>query len=351
LRERYGRIYQLPSFWAEAGLDTKLWLIDYHSRETVHEKAGNLEIDSTPVRALAFPKHWLYQYFAATEKYDVIVASGDCYIGLAAYVLARRTRARFVFDVYDKYDEFGGYHSLPGFDLFSFLLKRADARLFASRALMRDLGNADHDVLVPNGVDPRCFFPRAKEESRIALGLPPNALLVGYFGGMDPDRGATDLIAAVRLLRDEGMNIELLLGGKTVAGLDVRQPGVRYLGNVPYERIPIALSACDLLALPYRRSAYIDAAASCKISEAIACRRPLVATVTPNLVENFPSQARSLEGLLAATGDPVDLARVIRAQLRRRVLVDMPSGMSWSDISMNVANRLENMTQANKVLP
>jgi glycosyltransferase involved in cell wall biosynthesis len=157
---------------------------------------------------------------------------------------------------------------------------------------------------------------------------------------MEPDRGVADLIAAVQLLRDEGMNIELLLGGKVVASLDVRQPGVRYLGNVPYERMPLALSSCDLLAVPYRRSAFMDAGASNKIAEAIACRRPLVATMTPNLAANFPSQAQCLDSLLAIAGDPADLARVIRAQSERRMLVDMPASMGWADISMDVAERL-----------
>jgi glycosyltransferase involved in cell wall biosynthesis len=340
LRERYGRIYQLPSFWAKAGVETKLWLIDYHSRGMVFEKIENVEIESTPVRIFAFAENWFRQYFARDKKYNVIVASGDCYIGLAAYVLARRARARFVFDVYDKYDEFGGYRGLPGFDPFSFLLKRADVRLFASRVLMHDLTKAEHDILVPNGVDLWHFFPRDKEESRIELGLPRDTLLVGYFGGMEPDRGVADLITAVQSPRDEGMNIDLLLGGKTVAGLNVRQPGVCYLGNVPYERMPFALSACDLLAMPYRRSAFMDAGASNKIVETIACLRPLVATMTPNLVANFLSQARCLEGLLATTGDPADLVRVIRAQSERQVLVDMPAGMSWADISMDVTDRL-----------
>ncbi|MDR2164196.1 MAG: glycosyltransferase [Zoogloeaceae bacterium] len=340
LREQYGRIYQLPSFWAAAGVKTKLWLIDYHSGKAVQEKAENLEIESTPVPGFLFLGNWLSQYFTTKDKYDVIVASGDCYIGLAAYTLARRARAQFVFDVYDKYDEFGAYHGLPGFDPFSFLLKRADIRLFASRTLMHDLGKADRDILVPNGVDLRRFSPRDKKESRIELGLPLDMLLVGYFGSIEPERGVADLIAAVQRLRDEGMNIELLLGGKAPADMDVRQPGVRYLGNVPFERVPLALSACDLLAVPYRRSVFMDAGASNKIAEAIACRRPLVATMTPNLAANFQLQAQCLDGLLAIAGDPADLARVIRAQSERRVLVDMPIGMSWEDISMNVADRL-----------
>lgn len=340
LREQYGRIFQLPRFWAEANIETKLWLVDYHTKEAIHEYSECLEVASTPIRNFSFSKNWFRKYLSTTDKYDVIVASGDCCIGLAAYILARRMRARFVFDVYDKYDEFDGYRRLPGFDPFSFLLKRADVRLFASRALLQDLGNVNQDILVPNGVDMQRFSPRDKEQSRIELGLPSDTLLVGYFGSMEPDRGVADLITAVQLLRHEGLDIELLLGGKASANLNVNQPGIRYLGNVPYEKMPIALASCDLISVPYRRSAFMDAGASNKIAEAIACQRPLVATMTPNFAANFPSQAVLLDGLLATAGDSTDLARVIRVQSERRVLVNMPGGMSWADISMNVADKL-----------
>jgi glycosyltransferase involved in cell wall biosynthesis len=340
LRDGYGRIWQLPRFWAERGVDTKLWLVDYHSTERVRERVGTLEVVSTPIRGFSFLMTWLRARFAAGERYDVVVASGDCYIGLVAYFLAHWTRARFIFDVYDKYDEFGGYYRFGGFDSFSFLLKRANTRLFASRALMETLGNADRDILVPNGVDVQRFLPRDRQESRMAFDLPLDTLMIGYFGGMEPDRGVADLIAALQLLRGEGMNIELLLGGVAPANLDVHAPGVRYLGNVPYERMPVALACCDLLAVPYRRSAFMDAGASNKIAETIVCGRPLVATLTPNLTENFSSQAKQLEGLLANPGDPADLAHMIRLQAERRVLLELPVDMSWEEIAEDVMDKL-----------
>ena len=338
LREGYGRIWQLPWHWARAGIATRLWLVDYHTKETAQEVHDSLDVLSTPVRNLSVFRQWVRESHHVDRNVRVVVASGDCYIGLMGYLIARRLNARFVFDVYDKYDEFGGYRSLPGFDLFRGLLRRADTRWFASRALMHELAvDASHDHLVPNGVDLQRFAPRDKRESRREAGLPEESRLVGYFGGMEPDRGVADLIAAIQLLRADGMDIELLLGGKSVSGLDVHQPGVRYLGNVPYDRMPAMLASCDLLAVPYRRSAFMDAGASNKIAEAIACHRPLVATSTPNLMANFPVQARQLGNLIANPGEPPDLARVIRMQLDQQILMEMPVGMSWLEIAMATA--------------
>lgn len=343
LAERYGRIYQLPWHWANAGVDTRLWLIDYHGREHARLADGALDVQSTPIFSLTALRRGMAELTksrAAAPR--TIVASGDCYIGLLAYRIAQRVRAKFVFDVYDKYDEFPGYRRFGAFDPFRFLLDRSDARLFASRALMHSLGRPHSpNWLVPNGVDTARFRPLDQHASRRATELPDDALLIGYFGGMEPDRGVEDLIAAVRLVRTEGSRIELLLGGKPPAGLDLGGPGLRFVGNVPFERMPEMLASCDLLAVPYRRSAFMDAGASNKIAEAIACRRPIVATRTPNLMANFPAAAAHLGELLAEPADPVDLGRAIKAQLAKRRLVEMPDGMTWTDISATLAAQLQ----------
>jgi glycosyltransferase involved in cell wall biosynthesis len=98
--------------------------------------------------------------------------------------------------------------------------------------------------------------------------------------------------------------------------------------------MPAALSSCDVLALPYRQSDFMDSGASCKIAEYIAVGRPVVATRTPNLLSNFPEQSAQLDGLLANPGDVEDIARCLRKQVEDRHLVSMPAGMNWDAISL-----------------
>ena len=338
-KERFGRIYQLPYWWANDGHCVDLWLIDYHGREPASSRDGALGVESTPVLRWRFFVRWFAACFSRWSKRrpDVIVASGDCYIGLFAYLAAALSGAEFVFDVYDRYDVFEGYRRLPGFDPLSFLLRRSWLATFASAKVLDDLKPLTRrTLLVPNGVDLGRFRPLPKSESREQFGLPGTVSLVGYFGSMEPERGITDLIDAVAMLRDKGEEVELLIGGKAHPDVEIVKPGVRYLGNIPFENMPAALASCDLLALPYRQGAFVDNASSCKIAEYIAMERPIVSTRSPNLVENFPEQAAQLDGLLAAPGDVGDLAASIKAQLEARRLVDMPREISWQQISVHV---------------
>ncbi|MBP1474672.1 glycosyltransferase [Frateuria sp. MAH-13] len=334
LREKYGRIWNLPWHWAQAGVPTRLWLVDYHSRDLVRKTEGQLDVVSTPVRTLSVFKQYLRQS-RLSSKPDVVVASGDCYIGLLAYRLARRLRARFVFDIYDKYDEFGAFATLPGFDPYDFLLRRADACMFASRALMERTGErVKKSVLVRNGIDTSNFYPRDMQACRTALGLPLDATIIGYFGSLDKGRGIDDLLSARQRLLASGSDLQVLIGGKPRAGLVLDGSGIHYLGDLPYPDVPRALACCDLLALPYRRSAYLDMASSCKIVEYMAMQRPIVATRTPNFTENFIDIAAQLGGLMAEPGDPADLARAILDQTVARKVLPAPSELGWDAIAL-----------------
>jgi glycosyltransferase involved in cell wall biosynthesis len=342
LEEAYGRIYQLPHTWASEGICTRLWLIDYHGRNSLNRSDGALAIHSTPIVSGSFAGE-ISKLLLTSNNISHVVASGDCYIGLLGYLAAKRLKASFIFDVYDKYDDFSGYKSPPGFKLFNFLLQRADQRLFASAALLKQLGvGQEKNILVPNGIDYARFHPRdiATCREELKLAGDGDSPMIGYFGGMEADRGVEDLIDAVSLLRNQGTAITLLLGGKSDGNINFNVPGVKYVGNVPYRDMPQMLGACDLLAVPYRRSALMDAGASNKIVEALACGRPIVATRTPNLIENFTQTAKSLEGRLAEPGEPSSIAQAIQAQLDDPVLGDTPRGWGWSEIALDTADQL-----------
>lgn len=337
-KERFGRIYQLPYWWAKAGQEVDLWLIDYHGRDVALTQDGALKVETTPVLRWRFFVRWISVCFSSlsARRPDIVVASGDCYMGLLAYLAALFCGAKFVFDVYDRYDVFEGYRRLPGFDPFSFLLRHSWVATFASTKVRDDVKPLTHRaVLVPNGVDLSRFRPLPMLASRKKFGLPEGTALVGYFGSMEPERGIEDLIAAVAELVGDGIEVNLVIGGKADPNISFDYPWLHYLGNIEFSKMPEALASCDVLALPYRQGSFVDNASSCKIAEYIAVQRPIVSTWSPNLTENFPRQAAQLEGLLAPPGDPHALADRLCAQLAERRLVDMPSDMDWMSISNN----------------
>lgn len=343
LTEKYGRIYQLPYHWAKAGVDTKLWLIDYHSTEFITQQDDSLAIISTPVKNGSVIKQY-WQESRSKKKPDIIVASGDCYIGLLGYRLAKKLNAKFVFDVYDKYDEFGRYIKPLGFNLFAYLLKKSDLRMFASQFLLKQLGVLEHDFILTNGIDRKLFKNIDKSEARDKLNIHTANKIVGYFGSMEPDRGVADLIQAIAILRSHSIHVELLLGGKSNCKLDLNQSGIRYLGNVDFSEISYALAVCDILAIPYRRSPFMDAGASNKIAEAIACERPIVATRSPNLYTNFGDQTLELKEYLAEPSDPNSLALAIEKQLIDQIIVSKPNNIYWEDIALNALKHLMELT-------
>lgn len=281
--EKFGRIYQLPYYWSKE-TKTDLWLVDYHSKEKITDQHDSLKITSTPIFSLIFFLSVVNTLFINRPK--IIVASGDCYIGLLSFILAKICRAKFIFDVYDKYDAFTGYKNLGFKNLFQFLLKHADTCLFASKKLKNDSENlCKSTFLTPNGVDTNHFYPRDKNQSRKFFNLDIDKIYIGYFGSMEIERGIDDLISAVKLLHKENSKIYILLGGKKRDELNLEYEFIHYLGNVPFKNVPIAMACCDILTLPYRNSDFLDNASSCKIGEYSCMCIPIISTSSNSVKE------------------------------------------------------------------
>lgn len=340
LAEQFGRIYRLPLAWAESA-DVRLELVDYYGKDRVETADGALAISSTPIRSPAAVQAMVRRVL--TQRPEIVIASGDCFVGLLGLWLARRTGARFVFDVYDDYREFGGYRAFLGWDAYGFLLRRASLVLYASQALA-----ARHPVLtpwhiVPNGIDAAIFQPGDMATARARTGLAAGHRWIGYFGGMEPERGAVDLVEAVGLLHARDPSVRLVLCGREHPDTAVDRPWVDYRGSVGHASIPDFINACDVVALPYRRGPIIDMASSCKIAEYLFCDRPVVATYTPNLLSNFPAQARELGPAICKPGDPVDLARAIDSQLQHAVVASRPEQHTWAAIAQDTLAALKRL--------
>lgn len=320
-------------------------MVDYHNKSkacyTVTDERMN--IYGAYVLNLLWLKLFFSLIFRVKEKPDVIVASGDCYIGLFAFFLAKLSGCKFVFDIYDRYDQFSGYRRLFFIDLQRFLRARADACFFASATVPEMLGGKiTTDVIVPNGIDRKHFRPLDKQDSRESLVLPSSDIIIGYFGSMELDRGVEDLIDAIELIRQKDISYKLLLAGSNTASIDLESSAVIYLGNVGYKEMPQLLACCDVLALPYRRSEVMDAGASNKILEYLACERPIAATRTPNLLNNFVAEQK-FPGKLAEPGNIKELAEAIVEAVEYEEKIPMPRDMSWEDISEKSLLALKNL--------
>lgn len=344
LRERYGRVYQLPLAWTAGNLaEARLELVDYYSAFTENIVDGQLRVASIPVRSIGALRKMARRLVAWQP--DVIVSSGDCFLALLALRLARKLRARFVFDVYDDYRKFGAYHAFLGWDAYGYLLREADLVLYASEALAAQHTAPTPWQLVSNGIDPAVFRPQPQADARTLAGLANDGTRwIGYFGSMEPERGPEDLVEAVGLLQATDLPVRLVLCGQKHPATQFNKPWVEFRGNVDHVQIPAYINACDVVVLPYRRGPIIDMASSVKIAEYLHCRRPVVATETPNLLANFPKQARELGPAVCRPGDPHDLARALRLQLRRPTIASLPTGHAWTEIADTSIEALRSLT-------
>jgi glycosyltransferase involved in cell wall biosynthesis len=134
-------------------------------------------------------------------------------------------------------------------------------------------------VVLPNGVDVARFAPTPKEEARNDLELDTSGKFIVGVGGFLPFKGQDDLIRAFARVHESIPDSKLILLGdgpkakelKRVArDVDVRDD-VQFEGWVPFEKIPLYLSASDLFVHPSTSEGFPNV-----VLEAMASGLPVV---------------------------------------------------------------------------
>jgi glycosyltransferase involved in cell wall biosynthesis len=161
-------------------------------------------------------------------------------------------------------------------------------------------------TLIANGVDTERFVPAEVDHH-----APPRILYVGL---LTPRKGVLDLIEASRMLRDQGIEHELLLvGGTPDEGPEAAAPvlaageGVaRMLGTRPPEEMPAAYADADVFCLPSWWEAM-----PLSVLEAMSAGLPVVASD----VGDLPRLVTPECGVVVPAKDPHRLADALRALL------------------------------------
>jgi glycosyltransferase involved in cell wall biosynthesis len=211
-----------------------------------------------------------------------------------------------------------------------FALTRADRVIAVSRALratlIGELGvDASRIDVVPMGVDTAAFAPGDMASTRRHLGIPHDARLALFVGGLIEVKGVRDLIEAMPLVRPDDPGVLLVLAGHGPLSDELRarvdvlgQSGrVRLLGAVPHEELPMWMNAADTLVLP----SYSEGLPVC-LMEAAAAGLPMVATAVDGSVDvlaldpvNIAVTPGDVEGLAAALSVALARPREPRASM------------------------------------
>lgn len=167
------------------------------------------------------------------------------------------------------------------------------------RQALIDMGVSDVPVIVEgDGVDLHDFedLPSAKD-TRTSLGVPDGIPLIVYAGqltSMGLSKGIPELIAALELLHDRGLEFRAVIAGgpesekeKLVASMsDGLKPRVNFTGHIAHLKIPTLLTAADILVYPAPKSDhlfYVRDTSPLKLFEYMAAGKPIVAADLPPL--------------------------------------------------------------------
>ena len=175
-----------------------------------------------------------------------------------------------------------------------------------SVAVVEAKGYRGPSTVIGHGIELGFLGPRDRAASRRELGLPDDGPMVSFAGRLVPDKGVDVLLDAVA--RTPGLRA--LIVGEGPAGGALRaqaarlgiEDRVRFHAPLPMERVAVAFTAGDVVAMPSRHEPWGRVAV-----EAMACGVPLVAGAAGHLPALVGDHGR-----LVRPGDADDLARALR---------------------------------------
>jgi len=222
------------------------------------------------------------------------------------------------------------------------VLKDTDAAI----ALTEDMrivmqGICSRDVyVIPNGVDWHRFEGVAGDRLRSKLQIEEDEKVIIFVGTLRPVKGVKYLIQAMNIIRQEDAKVRLLLVGdgeekqsleRLVKELGLEE-AVKFVGEVPNEKVPQYMVASDILVLPSLSEGFPNV-----LLEAMASGLPIVATNVDGVPEII---SHDENGLLVEPGDSHQLAEAILSLLQnddmRRTFsqnnIKKAKSYSWSTV-------------------
>ena len=266
---------------------------------------------------------------------DVIVGSSvHLFAGLAGYLLAKKKKARFMFEIRDLWPQVlidtGGYSRRDlrirlMKCLERFLYQRAEKIISVAPEGARYITKlgipGDKIVYIPNGVNLGSFadvdmhLPKGLEDV-LALLRSQNKFLVGYTGAHSLANNVETLLKATRIIQEQGLDkIHFLLVGegteKVTLVNQANQWGltnVTFVDPLPKSAIPSFLQQLDAAVMIFKRSnVYKYGVSPNKLFAYMAAAIPVVFAVeSPN-----DPVAESQCGISVPSEDPESLAEAI----------------------------------------
>jgi glycosyltransferase involved in cell wall biosynthesis len=262
-------------------------------------------------------------------RFDVAVGtSPQFFCAVATWLLARRRRMPWVFDLRDLWPE-----SIAAVGVMTRRsapmrwLERLELMLYRDAAAVACVTRSFKTMLaargveagklhyLPNGIIPEFWAGGARDEMRGALGVAADTILLSYVGTTGMAHGLRCLLDAAVHLERRAPQVQVLIAGDgaeleglRAAVAERRLMNVRFMGLVPRARIPSLLAASDIMLVTLRPSALFSAVLPSKLFEAMAAARPIVLGVEGEARDTLRDAGA---GLPVPPGDSMALADAV----------------------------------------
>jgi len=338
--DRYARMYEFPYQLARWGHAVLACCLSYRSAEEGHwphpSAPGSLEWRSWNLGRAVLPGlfRFRHQALAAARAFkpDLVLGASDIPHCVLARHLARQLDVPYALDLYDNFESFGQAR-IPG--AVAALRWAARGAAFIScvsepltEFVRSSYGAACPVVTLESTVDRSVFKPAVRSASRVRLGLPQEAKLVGTAGSLSSEKGITVLYEAFRILAARRPDVHLVVAGPVEASTPPPSgSNVQVLGLLPHADVATLFSALDVAVICIRDTPFGRFCFPQKAYEMLACQVPVVAAdigAMKTLLQPFPDSLYRAE-------DASSLAAQLERQLSRPTVAAVPI-KSWEDL-------------------
>ena len=241
------------------------------------------------------------------RDHEIDVAVGAHVLaGTAMVRAAERYGVPVVFDLKDWFpDSAAAYYKNPAIKwvlregvlaITRYNLDHSDLITTVSPGLVEKLRSYGYEAeLITNGVNTDIFHPMDGSAMRSALGIAPDAFVLGFAGAIERWYALDEVIRLFPEVLKRHPNAELLIvGGSLFTGyMDELQAlaarlgvsgKVHFTGTVDYNDLPRCIAPMDLCLIPLSPPQWVDIALPNKYFEYSACGKPILSTPIPDML-------------------------------------------------------------------
>jgi glycosyltransferase involved in cell wall biosynthesis len=235
-----------------------------------------------------------------------IVVGAHVLAGTAMIRAAEMSGVPVIFDLKDWFpDSAAAYYKNPAIrwllregvlTITRYNLDHSNVITTVSPGLVTKLKGYGYDAeLITNGVNTDLFRPIDGDPMRSALGIAPDAFVLGFAGAVERWYALDEVIRAFPEILKKHPNAELLIvGGSLFTGYldELRSLAARlgiasrvhFTGAVDYRDLPGYIAPMNLCLIPLSPPQWIDIALPNKYFEYSACRKPILSTPIPDML-------------------------------------------------------------------